>query len=136
MIWKKTFVIVQWTLKTVSTSKWFGFSKHHYSLDSCWGLSCIHHMVLFLLSIKFHGTCAVKTMSSWRRMGFEKGEDGEIGWQGEGHGFLGCTRNHLHLLLRKKTNDNWSVSGVVIAPDEQRNQEKTSSFDKDPLSSR
>ena len=52
--------------------------------------------------------------------------------------FFGCTRNHLHRLFGKKTNDNWSVLCVVIAPVKRRNQEKTSSFEneKDPLPSR
>ena len=39
-------------------------------------------------------------------------------------------------LLRKRTSDNWSVLCVVIALAEQRNQEKMSSFEKDPLPSR
>ena len=72
----------------------------------------------------------VKTVGFWRRSGFEKVEDGEIDRQGDGHGFLGCTRNHLHRLLGKRTKDNWSVLCVVIAPVEQRNQKKTSSFEK------
>ena len=54
-----------------------------------------------------------------------KGVDGEIG------------RNYLlHRLLWKRTNDNWSALCVVIAPVERRNQEKTSSFEKDSLPSR
>ena len=36
----------------------FGFSKHHYSLDSCQSLSYIHHIVSFLLSIEVHGKSA------------------------------------------------------------------------------
>ena len=78
----------------------------------------------------------VKTVGFWRRTDFEEGEDGEIGRQGDGHGFLGCTRNHLHRLLGKRTNDNLGVLCVVIAPVERRNQEKTSLFEKDPLPSR
>ena len=31
----------------------------------------------------------VKTVSFRRKMGSEKGEDGEIGRQGDGHGFFG-----------------------------------------------
>ena len=36
------------------------------------------------------------------------------------------------------TNDNWSILCIVIAPIERRNQEKTSSFEKekDPFASR
>ena len=51
--------------------------------------------------------------------------------------FFGCTRNNLHRFLGKKKEGNWSVLFVVIAPVEQRNQEKTSSFEKekDPLPS-
>ena len=48
----------------------------------------------------------VKTVDFLRRTGFEEGEDGKIGQQGDGHDFLGCTRNHLHRLLAKMTNDN------------------------------
>ena len=50
---------------------------------------------------------------------------------------LGCTRNRLHQLLGKRTNDNWSLCSV-IAPVERINQEKASSFrkEKDPLPSR
>ena len=51
----------------------------------------------------------VKTVGFRRRSGSKEGEDGEIGRQGDGHGFLGCTRNNLHRLLGKRTNDNWSV---------------------------
>ena len=44
---------------------------------------------------------------------------------------------NLHRLLGKRRNDNWSVLCVVIVLVEQRNQEKTSSFEKkDPLPSR
>ena len=44
----------------------------------------------------------------------------------------------IHRLLEKRTNDSWSISCVVIAPVERRNQEKTYSFDKekDPLPSK
>ena len=38
----------------------------------------------------------VKTVAFLRRTGSEEVEDGEIGWQGDGHGFLGSTRNYLH----------------------------------------
>ena len=34
----------------------------------------------------------------------EEGEDSEIDRQGMGNGFLGCERNHLHWLLKKRTN--------------------------------
>ena len=52
--------------------------------------------------------------------------------------FLGCTRNSLHQLLGKRTNEHWSVLCVVIAPVEQRNQAKMSLHEKekDPLPSR
>ena len=70
------------------------------------------------------------------RTGYEESEDIEIGRQGDGHGFLGCTRNHLHQLFRKKTNDNWSLLCAVIAPIERINQDKTFPFEKDPLPSR
>ena len=75
-------------------------------------------------------------MGFWKRTGSEEGEDGEIGRQGDGHGLLGCARNHLHWLPGKRTNDNWGVLCVVIAPVEPRNQEKTSSFEKDPFPSK
>ena len=80
----------------------------------------------------------VKTVGFWRGTGSKEGEDGEIGRQGDGHGFLGYTRNHLHRLLGRRTNDNCSVLCVVIAPVERRNQEKTSSFkkQKDPFPTR
>ena len=78
----------------------------------------------------------VKTVGFWRRAGSEEGEDDEIGWQGDGHGVLGCTRNHLHWLFVKRANDNWSVLCVVIPTVERRNQEKTSSFKKDPFQSK
>ena len=42
----------------------------------------------------------------------------------------------IHRLLGKRTNDNWSVLCLVIAQVERRNQEKTSSFEKDPLPSK
>ena len=64
----------------------------------------------------------VKTGGFWRRTGSEEGEDGEIGRQSDGHGFLGCTRNHLHRLLGKR-NDNCTICDV-IAPVERRNKEK------------
>ena len=60
-------------------------------------------------------------------------EDGEFGRQGDGHGFSGCTRNHLHRLLKKRTNDNWSILCDVIAPVERKNQKKTSSFEKENI---
>ena len=78
----------------------------------------------------------VNTVDFWRQTGSEEGEDGEIGRQGDSHGFLECTRNHLHRLLGKKINDNWSLLCVVIAPVKRRNQEKTSLFEKDPFPSR
>ena len=80
----------------------------------------------------------VKAVGFWRRTGSAKGEDDEVGRQGDGHGFLVCTWNHIHSLLSKRINDNWSVLCVVIAPVERRNQEKTYSFEKekDPLRSR
>ena len=70
----------------------------------------------------------IKIVGFWRQMGSEEGYDDKIGRQGDGHGFSGCTRNHLHRLLGKRTNDNLSVLCVIIAPVERRNQEKTSSF--------
>ena len=75
----------------------------------------------------------VKTVVFLRRPSSKECEGGEIVWQGDGHGFLGCTRNRLHRLLGKRTNNNWSVLCVVIAPVKRINQEKTSSFTKDPL---
>ena len=42
--------------------KWFGFSKHHYSLDICQSLSYIHHMVSFLLSIEAKNFCVFRKM--------------------------------------------------------------------------
>ena len=48
----------------------------------------------------------VKKVDFWRLTGSEKGEDSEIGRQGDGHGFLSCPRNHLQRLLGKRTNDN------------------------------
>ena len=42
-----------------------------------------------LLNTRDKGT--VKTVGFWRRADFEKVEDGEIGRQGDGHGFLGYT---------------------------------------------
>ena len=73
-----------------------------------------------------------------RGTGSEEGEDGEIGRQGDGHEFLGSRRTHLCRLLGKRTNDNWRVLCVVITTIERRNQEETSSFEKekDPLPSR
>ena len=66
----------------------------------------------------------VKTVGFWRRTGFKEGEDGEIGQQSDGYGFLGSMRDHLHRLLGKRINDNWSVLCVVIGPVERRNQKK------------
>ena len=43
-------------------TKWFGFSKHHYSLDSCQSLSYIHHMVSFLFSIEAKNSCVFRKM--------------------------------------------------------------------------
>ena len=71
-----------------------------------------------------------KSVGYWRRTGSEEGKNTVIGRQGDGHGFLGCTRNHLHRLFGKRTNDNWSVLCIIIAPVDQRNQEKTSSIEK------
>ena len=66
-----------------------------------------------------------------------EGEHGEIGRQGDGHSFLRCTWNYLHRLLGKRTNDDWTVLCVVIAPAERKNKEKTSSFENENyLSSR
>ena len=80
----------------------------------------------------------VQTVCFWKWTGSEGSEYSEIGRQGDGHGFSRCTRNHLHLLLGKSTNDNWNVLCVAIAPVKRKIQEKTSSFDKeeDPLPSR
>ena len=69
-------------------------------------------------------------------LGSEEGEDGEIGRESDGHGFLGCARNHLQPLLRKRAKDKWSILCVIIAPVERKNQKKTSSFEKDSLPSR
>ena len=68
----------------------------------------------------------VKTVDFWSRAGSEKSEDDEIGWPR----FFGCTRNHLHRLLGKKTNDNWSVLCVVIAPVERRNKKEILLFER------
>ena len=94
------------------------FLRRYITVDKTW----IHHYTL--------ETKKQSKQWVWRWMGSGEGEDGEIGRQGDGHGFLGCTRNHLHRLLGKRTNDNWSVLCVVIAPVERRNREKTSSLKK------
>ena len=60
---------------------------------------------------RYNGT--VETVEFWRRTGSKEGEDGEIGRQGDVHGFLGCTQNHLHRLLGKRKNYNWKVLCVV-----------------------
>lgn len=54
-----------------------------------------------------------------------KGEDSEKSWQGNGHGLLGHTRNHLHQLLGKGK----TITGdyfVLIALVDRQNQEKPS----------
>ena len=75
--------------------------------------------------LHFRDKGTVKTMSFWRWTGSEKGEDSGIVRQGDGHDFLGCTRNYLYWLIWKRTNDNWSVLCVVITPVERINKEKS-----------
>ena len=94
-----------------SLQKWFGFSKYHYSLDSYQSLSYIHHMVSLLLSIEAENFCVLRKM--------EKSEFRTV---------------IKHLYLKGLTLNITRYS--VIAPVERRNQEKTSSFEKDPLSSK
>ena len=40
-------------------------------------------------------------MSFWKRTGSKEAEDGEIVRQGDGHDFLGCTRNYGTDYLKK-----------------------------------
>ena len=101
-----------------------------------WRRWCSFSLFKYPRKIHVSRRTVIKTVVLWRRTSCEEGEDREI--KGDGHDFLGCTRNHLHRLLRKRTNDNWRVLYVVITPVERRNQEKTSSFGKEkgPLPSR
>ena len=66
----------------------------------------------------------------------EEGEDGEIDSKVMSTVFCDARGIIYTDYLKKRTKDNWSVLYVFFAPVGRRNQEKMSSFEKDPLSSR
>ena len=93
------------------------FRRRYITVDETW----IHHYTL-------------ETKEQSKQWVFE-GKGGEIGRQGDGHGFLGCTWNHLHRLLGKKT----TISEVYYASlSSEEIKKKISWFEKekDPLPSR
>lgn len=86
--------------------------KHVVDLVACLALSRRSHIVDYIKHSIQRVTQASKTMKSVGKVMSTL--------------FMGWTRNYLHGLFKKRTNDKWRLLCVVIGPQEPRNKEKNS----------